>query len=110
MTMKNFQRKMEFLLRLDPGSDERAPGGAVTVALCGHWNHEGACRWPHFSRINSAGEGVHRLLIEFDSPKDEVKEVEERVERGLRTGRLIGPDGRESRWHVVDTPKRGTLQ
>ena len=28
---------------LDPGGDSRAPGGAITVALCGHWDHEPPC-------------------------------------------------------------------
>jgi len=26
-------------LDLVPGADPRAPGGAVTVALCGRWDH-----------------------------------------------------------------------
>jgi len=39
-------------LRMEPGSDVRAPGGAVTVALCGN-------------------------------------------------GRLVGPDGRDSRWATL---------
>lgn len=32
---------------LDAGGDPRALGGAVTAALCGHWEHDGRCRWPH---------------------------------------------------------------
>jgi hypothetical protein len=34
------------ILALDEGQD-RAPGAAVTVKLCGHWEHAGPCRWPH---------------------------------------------------------------
>lgn len=34
-------------IELNTGVDPRAVGGAVTVALCGHWEHEGPCRWPH---------------------------------------------------------------
>ena len=34
-------------LRLNEGADDHKPGAAVTVALCGHWEHEGPCRWPH---------------------------------------------------------------
>ena len=40
-------------LRLDEGADERAPGAAVTVALCGHWEHEGPCRWPHNNALTA---------------------------------------------------------
>ena len=32
------------VLALAPGADERAPGAAITVALCGHWDHEHAQR------------------------------------------------------------------
>lgn len=31
--------------------DPRAVGAAVTVALCGHWEHEGPCLWPHNNDI-----------------------------------------------------------
>lgn len=42
-------------LILDDEADERAPGGAVTVALCGHWDHEGPCQWPHNNAIDDVG-------------------------------------------------------
>jgi len=35
------------------GADPRAPGGAVTVALCGSWEHDGSCRWPHHTAVDS---------------------------------------------------------
>jgi hypothetical protein len=39
---------------LDPGEDTRAPGGAITVALCGHWDHEPPCRWRRSVRPDEA--------------------------------------------------------
>src|SRR5215207_9908722 len=33
----------EAVLALGDEADERAPGAAVTVALCGHWEHEPPC-------------------------------------------------------------------
>ena len=56
--MKQKPHRLEFCIRLEPGADKRAPGGAVTVALCGHWDHEGPCRWPHRSNIHPEKEGV----------------------------------------------------
>ncbi|KQC37143.1 MULTISPECIES: hypothetical protein [Frankia] len=33
----------EFVLVLAPGGDERAPGAAITAALCGRWEHPPPC-------------------------------------------------------------------
>ena len=102
MSSRQYPHRVSFQLLLGKGADERAPGGAVTVALCGHWDHEGPCKWPHFSAIAQIGQGLHRLVTDFDAPDQEVAEVRERIEAGLRIGRLIGPDGHESTWVVVD--------
>ena len=32
---------------MEPHADVRAPGAAVTVALCGHWEHEPCPLAPH---------------------------------------------------------------
>jgi hypothetical protein len=78
-------------LVLGPGADPRAPGGEVTVALCGHWEHDGACRWPHNSSI--AGDGpparLRTVVVVSDDERDEVLE---RVETALRG---------DARWTVV---------
>jgi hypothetical protein len=29
----------EAVLVMEPDADMRAPGAAITVALCGHWDH-----------------------------------------------------------------------
>jgi hypothetical protein len=43
------------VLALPPGADERAPGAAVTVAPCGHWEHEPPCPLaPHHVRAARA--------------------------------------------------------
>ena len=44
-----FVQEAELLLADD--TDPAAPGAAVTVALCGYWEHEGPCRWPHNNAI-----------------------------------------------------------
>ena len=79
-------------LELAPGTDPRAPGGAVTMALCGHWDHEGPCRWPHNSRMDtSVARARLRTVIVAD---DETKhEVVARIEGGLRA---------DARWSVLD--------
>jgi hypothetical protein len=72
----------EATFNLDHGTDRRAPGGAVTVALCGHWKHEGACRWPHHTSISDKGsESVVRTV--FVAARSEVAEVRKRIREPL---------------------------
>jgi hypothetical protein len=72
-------------LRLEPDADAAAPGGAVTVALCGHWEHEGPCRWPHNNDVSSA-DGVARFRTLFVAPPAEEPEVRSRIDAALGTG------------------------
>jgi hypothetical protein len=82
---------VEIELLLNESTDPRAPGGEITVALCRHWEHDGPCRWPHNSRIATAGSParVRSIVIVSD---DERAEVLERIEAALR---------RDDRWSVV---------
>jgi hypothetical protein len=73
----------EAVLRLADGGDERAPGGAVTVALCGHWDHEGPCRWPHHGALRPSG-ATRTLRVVFAAPLEEEDGVRGRIERALR--------------------------
>src|SRR5919202_4298744 len=41
----------EALLQVEAGIDPRSIGAAVTIALCGHYEQEGVCRWPHNNDI-----------------------------------------------------------
>jgi hypothetical protein len=70
-------------LELASGTDTRAPGGAVTVALCGHWDHDGPCRWPHNSRIDTSAvpARLRTIVVADDETRDEVVT---RIEDGLR--------------------------
>jgi hypothetical protein len=101
VSTKPYAHQRTYWLRVGDGSDDRAPGGAVTVALCGHWNHEGACRWPHLSTIDPEEGGLHRLVIEFDASDQDLEMVTARVDSALESGRLTGPDGRLSVWEIV---------
>jgi G6PDH family F420-dependent oxidoreductase len=54
--------------RLEPseGGDRQAPGAAVTVALCGHWEHEPPCRVPHHTAVMGSDGGG--LLVRVPAP------------------------------------------
>jgi hypothetical protein len=78
----------EAVVELLENADPRAVGAAVTVALCGHWEHEGPCRWPHNNELVEGG--LFRTL--FVCEADEEPEV-----RTLIQGALGGA----SEWRVV---------
>lgn len=73
---------VEVDLALAQGTDERAPGGAITVALCGSWNHSGPCRWPHRTDIDAArSPALMRTTVTVDS--GDVPEVLGRIRAAL---------------------------
>ena len=101
MAEQSYEYRVVSHIEFEPGADLRAPGGAVTVELCGHWDHPGPCRWPHYTSVESNGADQHRVRVEFDAPADELEEVRERIIRALKSGEQAGPDGHISRWTVV---------
>jgi len=60
-------------------TDPAAVGAVVTVALCGHWEHDGPCRWPHHNQID----GVEFRTVFIATPEDE-PEVRRRIRSALR--------------------------
>ena len=78
-------------LALLPDVDPRAAGGEVTVALCGHWDHDGPCRWPHNSRIDTDSNPAHLRSVVV-VPGEDRDAVLHRVEIALRG---------DERWRVV---------
>jgi hypothetical protein len=86
----------EASLVLDRDCDPGAPGAAVTVELCGHWEHEGPCRWPHNSALDAQRDPAALRTI-FVAEATEAEAIRARIERALRTG---------ERWRVVDVGMR----
>jgi len=88
----------ETVLTMSPGDDPAAPGAAVTVALCGHWEHEPPCRTPHHSATAEAGDDLVVRTLFATHPADE-DEVRTRIADALAAGELSGPDGL-TRWRL----------
>ena len=80
----------EALLELEPGTDTRAPGGAVTVALCGSWEHDGPCRWPHHTDIDAATSParLRTVVVSDDQTESDV------------VARVVGALRADPRWSV----------
>jgi hypothetical protein len=74
---------IEAELVLREGFDPAAVGAAVTVELCGHWEHDGPCRWPHHSAMETEGDPA-RFRTLFVADEQEAALVRERIETALR--------------------------
>ena len=85
---------------MEAQGDLRAPGAAITVALCGHWEHEPPCPLaPHRTTAERVDGEVHLHVLFLIEPARE-EEVRARIRAALAAGRLVGVDGRESSWHL----------
>jgi hypothetical protein len=98
----DFPYEFNATVRVVDGGDPRAIGGAVTTALCGHWEHDGPCRWPHHTATIPIGSGRRAVTTRFDCSESEEAEVRAQIAAALAAGSLKGPDGRATAWSVVD--------
>jgi hypothetical protein len=91
----------EAVVIVHPGGDCAAPGGAITVALCGHWDHEPPCPVaPHHTDAVPAGPDKLRLRVSFTADPGDESRVRSLIEQALAVGRMTGPDGRVTTWTV----------
>ncbi|WP_460461270.1 hypothetical protein [Angustibacter peucedani] len=82
-------------------ADDRAPGGAITLALCGSWEHDGPCPLaPHHTAVERVGPVLHVRTLFAAAPDDEPR-VRTLIGEALGSGALDGPDGRTSSWTLV---------
>jgi hypothetical protein len=89
------------VLRIEEGGDDRAPGAAITVALCGHWDHEPPCPLaPHFTLVERSGDEV-RLRVLFAAEPAAEAEVRSRIAAALALPSFLGLDGVPTRWHLL---------
>jgi hypothetical protein len=85
------------------GGDDRAPGGAITVALCGSWSHEPPCPLaPHHTLATRSGREV-TLRVLFAATVADEEEVRRRIDGALARGEGEDPDGVRTHWDVVRT-------
>lgn len=92
-------------ISFDEAADQRAPGGAVTVELCGHWDHDGTCRFPHRSHIENSDNGFN-LVVQVQCAIDELEDIQRRIHEALVHGFLVGPDGTSSTWKCEGPTRR----
>lgn len=92
----------EALLRMRPDGDSRAPGAAITLELCGHWEHDPPCPLaPHHTHADRRdGEVELRILFAVEPERED--SVRQRIDRALARGDLPGvEDG--TTWQLILT-------
>ena len=89
----------EATLIMEPDADVRAPGAAVTVALCGHWDHDPPCPLaPHHVRADQT-DGEVRITILFATEPETEQRVRHLIELAL-SGQMTFPDGFTTPWRL----------
>jgi mannose/cellobiose epimerase-like protein (N-acyl-D-glucosamine 2-epimerase family) len=83
-------------LALEDGIDPRSVGAAVTVELCGDWDHPGPCRWPHNNELDAALQPAEFRTL-YVADEHEAHAVRIRIEDALRGG---------SGWRVLSVSSR----
>jgi hypothetical protein len=90
----------EAVLVMQQDADLRAPGAAITAALCGHWDHQPPCPLAaHHTRAERVGDQVHLRTL-FATEPDAEDIVRQRIDHALSGGQLQGPDAVITRWQL----------
>ena len=93
----------EAVLTLDDDGDHRAPGGAITEALCGSWSHQPPCPLaPHHTRTHRSGHEVSVRLLFAAEPDDEHR-VRSLVKAALARGWGDDPEGARTTWRLISS-------
>jgi hypothetical protein len=91
------------VLELAAGGDDRAPGGAITVALCGSWSHEPPCPLaPHHTGVYRDGDEVTLRVLFAAAPDDEPR-VRTLIDEALARGDGEDPDGGRTAWRLTSS-------
>ncbi len=119
-------------LRMEYDGDTGTPGAAITLALCGRWEHPPPCSLAahHTATTRAAAQqngvqqdsvqqdGAHQnaaqqhgaqqddmtlnLRTVFASEPEQEGEVRRRIRAALARGSQTGPDGTTSRWTLLE--------
>lgn len=84
-----------------PDGEDGAVGAAITVALCGHWEHEPPCPLaPHHTRAERVGDELRlRTLFVVESELEDA--VRKRIQTALAEGSLVGPNEVVTTWRLL---------
>ena len=75
-----------------PDGDPDAVGAAITIALCGHWEHDPPCRWPHVTEVVARTDETVTIRTLFACEPGEAVAVRARISAALETGDWVVRD------------------
>src|ERR1700743_710887 len=88
------------VVAMRPDDSPNALGGAITMALCGSWDHPPPCPLaPHYVTNIPAGETV-TLRVLFATEARHERRVRALIGEALARGRLQVPDGGIAEWDL----------
>jgi hypothetical protein len=88
----------EAVVLMAADGDARAPGAAITLALCGGLEHEPPCPLaPHHTAVERSSDQL-RLRVLFACEPIAESTVRSRIDAALRAAVLTGPDGVSTDW------------
>jgi hypothetical protein len=91
----------EAVVAMEGDSDPAAPGGAITVALCGSWDLDRPCPLaPHHTAAERDGDVVRLRILFAAAPADEPA-VRQRIAAALTSAELVTPTGATARWQLI---------
>jgi hypothetical protein len=98
MARKAFAHDAVVAMRHD--DSPHAPGGAITKALCGGWDHLPPCPLaPHYVTNDQSGETVTLRVLFATEPSNELR-VRLLIGEALAAGELTVPDGGVAHWEL----------
>ena len=99
----------EAVLTMPEDGDDHGPGGSITLALCGAFDHSPPCPLaPHQTDTHRSGGRLYLRTV-FATEAGNEPEVRRRIDIALAARSQRGPDGTLTTWVVVSSGP-GTLQ
>jgi hypothetical protein len=97
------------VVAMQPGCGHNAPGAAITLALCGSWDHSPPCPLaPHYVSNTDTDETVALRVLFATEPANE-QHVRALIGEALATGHLAVPDGGVATWQLRSS-SRGEIR
>ncbi len=88
------------VVAMQPGGSPNAPGAAITLALCGSWDHPPPCSLaPHYVTNTQEDETVTLRVLFATEPVNE-QHVRTLIGEALATGHVTVPDGGVATWRL----------